>query len=66
MLKSIPEVSIVPDYAKMYAILCGAASKALDALPETPENAEGRRLLQAALYQAEELYISAEDAETSG
>ncbi len=61
MLCSTWEVSIVPDYAKMYAILCAAASEALDALPETAENAEGRRLLQAALYRAEELYVAAED-----
>ena len=47
------------DYAKMYAILWAAASEALDMLPETPENAQGRRVLQTALYQAEELYISA-------
>ena len=26
------------DYAKMYYILCAAASEALDALPETTEN----------------------------
>ncbi len=45
------------DYKKMYAILCAAASDALDALPDTPENARGRLLLQTALFQAEDLYI---------
>ena len=46
------------DYKRMYAILCSAASAALDALPDTPENGEGRTLLQDALLEAEELYIS--------
>ncbi len=53
------------DYAKMYAILCAAASEALDMLPETAENAEGRRLLQSALYQAEEMYVAAEDEQAA-
>lgn len=48
----------MPDYEKMYAILCGAASDALDALPETEENGPGRAILQEALDQAEELYIA--------
>ena len=46
------------DYQKMYAILCRAASAALDMLPETPENAAGRCLLQKALLEAEEVYLS--------
>ncbi len=50
----------MPDYKKMYAILCAAASEALDKLPETAENAAGRETLQQALDKAEELYISAE------
>ena len=48
----------MPNYEKMYAILCGAASDALDALPETEENGPGRALLQKALDTAEELYIT--------
>ena len=51
------------DYKKMYAILCTAASEALNALPATSENAAGRELLQQALYEAEELYVSDEDDE---
>ena len=47
----------MPDYEKMYHILCRAASGALDMLPDTKENAGGRILLQFALYVAEELYI---------
>ena len=42
------------DYKKMYAILCGAASDALDALPDAPECAPARRILTEALEQAEE------------
>lgn len=45
------------NYRKMYHILCTAASEALDTLPRTEANAAGRKLLQRALYTAEELYI---------
>ena len=41
----------------MYHILCAAASEALD----EPANAAGRDVLQKALYEAEELYLTAED-----
>ncbi len=47
------------NYSKMYAILCAAASEALDVLPDTAENKCGRDLLQSALYEAEELYLCA-------
>lgn len=50
----------MPNYQKMYAILCGAASDALDVLPETAETAQGRRLLLEALERAEEIYLEAE------
>ena len=40
------------DYQKMYYLICSAASKAIDAPPE-----EAKRLLRAALYEAEEIYI---------
>ena len=43
------------DYQKMYYILCRAADKALDALPEDGEKA--RQILQKALNEAEEKYI---------
>ena len=39
---------------KPYAILCGAVSDALDALPAIPENIRARWLLEHALHQAEE------------
>ena len=51
----------MPDYTKMYAVLCAAASDALDVLPDTEENAAGRKLLRAALEKAEEMYINAEE-----
>ena len=38
---------------KPYAILCGAVSDALDALPAIPENVRARWLLEHALHQAE-------------
>ena len=40
------------DYQRMYYLLCSAASKAIDAPPE-----EAKRILQNALYEAEEIYI---------
>lgn len=40
------------DYQKMYYLICGAASKAIDAPPE-----EAKQLLQTALYEAEDIYI---------
>ncbi len=40
------------DYQKMYNLLCSAASEAIDAPPE-----KAKRLLQNALYAAEEIYI---------
>lgn len=49
------------DYQRMYAILCAAASDALDRLPEIEANAEARELLQEALDKAEELYIQSSD-----
>lgn len=54
-------------YWEMYRILCRAASRALDVLPVNDENREGRALLQKALYEAEECYVSRMDeiAETS-
>ena len=51
----------MPDYKKMYALLCAAASEALDLLPETEETRPGRDALQTALLEAEEMYISAGD-----
>ena len=46
------------DYQKMYYILCRAASDAIDSLPENEDNQEARQMLQAALLEAEEIYVS--------
>ena len=48
------------DYPKMYAILCAAASEALDRLEEGQEQ-QAAAVLRKALLEAEELYIE-EDA----
>lgn len=45
-------------YQKMYAILCVATSEAIDVLQEGKDNSLAARILQNALWEAEELYIS--------
>lgn len=55
----------MPDYKKMYAILCAAASEAIDMLPDIPATEAARQTLQAALSEAEELYLRQTDAENS-
>ena len=57
------ESSVMPDYQKLYALLCCAASEALDVLPHSPENTPARLWLQIALLRAEELYIADAPAE---
>lgn len=52
----------MPDYQTMYHILCAAASRALDELPEGENTNVGRKVLQDALYEAEELYIRSGEA----
>lgn len=47
----------MPDYERMYHILCRAVSEALDKLPDMMKYREGRNILQLALQEAEELYI---------
>lgn len=53
------------DYQKMYCILCAAVDKALDPLEKIPPAMPQVRLLQAALLEAEEVYIQTEDAACS-
>lgn len=48
----------MPDYEKMYHILCAAASRAIDLLPDAPEDNMARMTLLDALREAEELYIN--------
>jgi hypothetical protein len=47
------------DYQKMYAVLCGAASEAIDQLDSIPLALPVRRSLQAALDRAEKIYMEA-------
>ena len=47
----------MPDYEKMYHIVCAAASRAIDVLDEG-DTALCRETLQAALLEAEEIYVS--------
>ena len=48
----------MPDYQKMYHILCAAASRAVDLLPHDARCSMARRTLLDALHEAEELYIN--------
>ena len=41
----------------MYALLCAAASDAIDALPQTADTLQARCLLEKALREAEEAYL---------
>ena len=55
----------IEHYQKMYAILCGAADRAIDLL-STPKGAvEAKTLLEQALRKAEEVYLSAEEPSTT-
>ena len=49
------------DYKRAYYILCAAASHALDVLPDTPENAAGRTVIQEALLKVEDVCIESMD-----
>ena len=48
----------MPNYEKMYAILCGAIDDVIDPLEEIPLAVPSARKLRAALEEAEELYIA--------
>ncbi len=50
----------MPPYRSMYAIVCDAASRALDYLQDDPPQINlARILLQQALWKAEEEYVNA-------
>ena len=51
----------MPDYPKMYAILCSAASEAID-LIEAGNAPEAAEKLQKALLYDEELYVGEGEA----
>ena len=48
----------MPNYQKMYAILCGAIDDVIDPLEKIPLAVPSARKLRAALEEAEELYIA--------
>ena len=51
-------------YWKMYAVLCGSVSDAIEALEDPKNSLYAQSLLKQAILQAEELYIShGEDAQ---
>ena len=45
-------------YQEMYAILCGAADRAVDLLSEPNGSLQAKIILEEALLSAEELYLS--------
>lgn len=45
-----------PDWEKMYAVLCGEISDALDVLPLFPENKQAYEILENALLKTENMY----------
>lgn len=47
----------MPDYQKMYAVLCVAASEAITQLEDIPLALPAKYILQEALYKAEEMYV---------
>ena len=49
----------IEHYQKMYAILCAAASDAIDLLSTPNGTLQAKVLLEQALSQAEEIYLTA-------
>ena len=56
----------MPGYPKVYGMLCLAVLAALDALPETAENAGARAILETALLTAQQMLRDDESKEGSG
>ena len=54
------------DYKWAYHVLCAAASHALDELPDVPENAAGRTVIQEALLETEDVCIESMDEDERG
>jgi len=50
-------VKDLPDYQRMYALLCGVVDDALDERNRIPDAASAAAKLQAALLDAEAMYI---------
>ena len=49
------------EYKKMYAVLCGAIDDVIEPLRAIPAAYPQMRKLQAALWEAEEIFISAKE-----
>lgn len=49
-------------YQKMYALLCGAASDAVDLLEKSENSLQAKYLLEQALLNAEQLYVTWEES----
>ena len=47
----------MPDYKKMYAVLCAAIDREIDTLKEIPLALASANRLESALLEAEEIYI---------
>ena len=48
-------------YFRMYTVLCCAIDKVLDSIEKKPYMVEEAEILQRALYEAENIYIDAEE-----
>lgn len=48
-------------YWKMYAILCGAISDAIEALQDPNNSLYARSMLEQAILRTEEMYVSHEE-----
>ena len=53
----------MPDYKRMYALLCGAMDDAIELLEKRPETEEISNRLRDALLGAEDMYIDASETE---
>ena len=47
----------MPDYRKMYAVLCGALDDVIDPLEQIPLACPSAAILRTALLHAEEIYL---------
>ena len=57
----------MPDYKKMYAVLCTAIDREIDTLKEIPLALVSAKRLENALLEAEEIYLeTSTDEESTG
>nr|WP_325186401.1 hypothetical protein [uncultured Oscillibacter sp.] len=55
-----------PNWKSMYMTLVGKVNEALELLPLFPENVKIYNILEAAMQDAEEIYIRDSDLDTAG